>query len=511
MIKSSNRVLTCALLLTISFFANVVFAEVVYYNNEFNVDRADTAGNSKWTKNGSLAPFYSNLRFYHYGGEEDANFRRSMGATNNLLSIGKSTTNSDQNGYVQIDASTFLSSVQSYDLSAGDLVYEAAYTTDNYHENIGSFYNGITINNEKLTFIYHPGYSDSTTKGAFRVHLNRSTVVNNQDIGFIPPVGDNAGYTLMKLTIHQNNETGKYDFTTQMGLASTGYTYTYTYSVPISQIGTINSIGPYAHKKNNMHIDYIHLQAPFADVAVASAKQLQELRDMFVTSDKPVHWYKFDDPSTNVIKDYGSNPKNGTATNVDMSAISELNQVADFSGKGSKVSILDSPPINGPWTAEFLVNTAQLSGNQSLLADNTYSLRLTQSNSPVPGYTHYNVLDYKFLNPDGGSFDSSLLSSNEWLHVTFVNDGNNMLFYLNGELAGISNEELIPLPTSYIGTGKNGSGDNFVGMMDYMALYNYALSAEQIWAHAHPTPEPATWALMILGIAGLMYVRKRKN
>lgn len=509
MVKSSYRILTFALLLAISCSVSISLAEIVYYNNEFNVDRADTAGNSKWTANGSLAPYYSNLRFYHYGGEGDANFRRSLGATDNLLSIGKSTTNSDQNGYVQIDASTFLSSAQSYDLSAGDLVFESAFTTDTYHDNIGSFYNGITINNEKLTFIYHPGYDS----GAFRVHLNRSTVVSNQDIGFTPLIGNETDreFTMMKVTIHQNNDTNKYEFKTELGKASTGYTYSYTYIVPISDIGAIQSIGPYAHKKNNMHIDYIHLQAPFADDAVASARQLQELRDMFVTSDQPVHWYKFDAPNTNTVQDYGSDPKNGTSTNVDMSAISELNQVADFSGKGSKVSVLDSPAIVGPWTAEFFLNAAQMSSSQSLLADGEYSLRLSQGSSLTPGFTHYRVKDYKFTNLDGGGFDTQLLTTNEWLHVTFVNDGDSMLFYLNGELVGKNTEELIKLPYKYIGSGGGGDNDFFSGMMDYVALYNRALSADEIWAHAHPTPEPATWALMILGIAGLMYWRKRKN
>ena len=83
-----------------------------------------------------------------------------------------------------------------------------------------------------------------------------------------------------------------------------------------------------------------------------------------------------------------------------------------------------------------------------------------------------------------------------------------MLLYIDGELVGKNTERLIPLPYTTIGANEN-SG-YFQGMIDYVALYDYALSAEQIWRHAHPTPEPATWALLILGAAGMLYWRKRK-
>ena len=483
------------------------YADFLYYDNEFNVDRATTTGDQKWTTKSSLAPYYSNLRFNYYGAD-NSNFRRgSMGATNNIIALGGGTA------YLQIDASTFFSSATGYDLSAGDLVYEAAYVTDDYHAGIGSFYNGITINDEQLNFIYHPGYGT----GAFRIQgYNRSQIIGNQNIGFKPPVDSTTGFTMMKLTIHQNNETGNYEFRTQLGLASGDYTFSYLYTTPIETFGEIKSIGPYAYAKNNMHIDYIRLQAPFADDAVKDAKILAACRDTVIASDQPVHYYKFDNPSTNVIQDYGSNPMNGTATYIDMSVISELNQVADFSGKGSKVSVsvTNSEPVN-TWTAEFFLNAAKLDSSQSLLANSTYSLRLTQSNSKTPGFTHYGVKDYKFLNPDGGTFDTQLLTTNEWIHVTFVNDGESMLLYIDGELVGKSTAELIKLPytnntDTYIGSGGNGTNDFFSGMIDYVALYDYPLSADQIWLHAHPTPEPATWALLILGAAGMLYWRKKK-
>ena len=76
---------------------------------------------------------------------------------------------------------------------------------------------------------------------------------------------------------------------------------------------------------------------------------------------------------------------------------------------------------------------------------------------------------------------------------------------------------LLLLPLALILSGCD--GEAFAGMIDDIAFYSYALTAEQLKAHAFPSlpvpsgdgvPEPSTWALMLLGAAGLLYWRKRK-
>ena len=54
---------------------------------------------------------------------------------------------------------------------------------------------------------------------------------------------------------------------------------------------------------------------------------------------------------------------------------------------------------------------------------------------------------------------------------------------------------------------------NSNGYMDYAGVWGYALTEnplQSLLTSAAAVPEPSTWALMILGAAGLMYIRKRK-
>ena len=189
-----------------------------------------------------------------------------------------------------------------------------------------------------MRFIYHPGY----TNGAFRIEGDFGSCTN-QNIGFTPGHNNDTDFTMMKLTIHRDDDAGNYIFTTQFGQATrtsegwdtTGYTYSYVHTCPITTIdaaGGIKSIGPYGYHNNDACVTNLRLDAPFPEEAVAAAKSYTAAQQYVISGDQPTHWYKFDDQSTNVIKDYGSSPVDGTARNIDMSAISELRMVADVSG-----------------------------------------------------------------------------------------------------------------------------------------------------------------------------------
>ena len=496
--KLTNRRLFVLLFAAIVSIASFSYAEIVEFFSDFTAGCKPASSYRQNDEKDSLAPYFTNFAFYESSGDSNLRYGSSE---NGYITLA---AGSGQRASFQLTASSFLSSATCFDLTAGDLVYEAYYACGWSGVGSNSNQHGIAINNNTMRLIYHPGY----TNGAFRIEGSFGSC-NNQDIGFTTnrAAGD---YTKMKLTIHRDETAGNYVFTTQLAPANNEYSYSYTHTCPIATIdaaGGIKSIGPFAYNNNNNCVTNLRLLAPFADDAVNGAKSTAELRDMFIASDKPVHWYKFDDSSTTTVKDYGSSPKDGTATNVNMSTISELNQVAEFSADSSKVSVLDSAPINGPWTAEFFLNSAQMDSWQSLAQSGNYSLRWSQyGNAGIPGFTVSGVKDYVFLDPDGGAFDYEI-PLNEWLHVTYVNDGESMLLYIDGELVGKNTERLIPLP--YTTIGANGNSGYFQGMIDYVALYDYALSAEQIWNHAHPTPEPATWALLILGAAGMLYWRKR--
>lgn len=481
MIKSSvsfrmfSPVGALAMLLAFCFAASAS-AEVVSFFNDFTAGHKSATSFREDNTKASLAPYFYNFAYFDGGGSNLRYGTSDDGYIELAAASGQSAT-------FQITANSILSTASCFDLTAGDLVYEAYYACDWTGTGAGGYHHGTNINNNQMRLLYHPGY----TNGAFRIEGQYGTC-SNQNIGFTPPVAGDK-YTMMKLTVHRDEDAGNYVFKTEFGLAEQGtYSYSYTHTCPIATIdadGGIKSIGPYAFNNVNNRVTNIRLEAPFGGEALEIAQHINEKRDYFIESDKPVHWYKFDGPETQIVKDYGSNPKDGTAENVNMSSIHDLKPIGEFSGSASKVTISNAETIVGPWTAEFLLNSARITSWLSLLTGGNYSLRLGQYSGLVPGYTHFGVKDYNFLALDGSAYDTPI-SQNEWHHVTYVNDGENMLFYLDGSLVGTSNEELIPLTFSNIG-----SGGEFAGAIDYVALYNYALSPTQIWDHANPVPEPA--------------------
>ncbi|MBR5710233.1 MAG: autotransporter-associated beta strand repeat-containing protein [Thermoguttaceae bacterium] len=463
-------------------FAVTTYADVVTYFNDFSVGKVAPGSQAKWSQTTDLRPWYSNLRYYKTGGNDNLRFDLGTGFIKQASGTGSSTT--------QMDASRFLSTATAYDLTAGDLVYECWYACDYNGVKTGSFHQGISINDNQMLFIYHPGYQSGTMMGAFRVEGK----ISNQSIGFVPPIGNSTDSTMMKLTIHRDEAAGNYVFTTQFGLASSGeYTYSHIYTCPLAtfdDVGGIKSIGPYNYKENNAVLRNLTLVAPFSDAEFAKAQDHATAMETVISAAQPVHWYKFDDRSTNVIADYGSSPVEGAGVsrNVDMSAISELHQVADFSGNNSKVDLTGTDNITGDWTAEFYINPHNISGRQALVSGNNGSLRWIM-NSGKPGFTKWGAYDAEFKGPDGTSAFSYDLSQivDKWTHVAYVRQGNDLFLYINGELVGknASNQPAIDMPISRT-IGSNGDGEAFAGIIDDIALYSSAMTAEQIWKHAFP-------------------------
>lgn len=507
MIKSPFGFRILALVLAAFCFAVSASAGTVTFFTDFTAGSKPASSYRENNAKSSLAPYFPNFMYWESGG--DSNLRYGANEDGYItLAVG-----SGQTASFQITASSMLPGATCFDLTSGDLVYEAYYDCGWTGTGAGGYHHGTSINGNTMRMIYHPGY----TNGAFRIEGSFGTC-SNQNIGYTVPQSVMDQYNMMKVTIHRNEDAGNYEFKIQMGLATnpeTGepgtYTYTYTHNCPIATIdaaGGIQSIGPYGYNNVNNLVTNLRLEAPFSDKATDLNNFVNEKRDYFITEDKPVHLYKLGDGSTTTVTDYGSNPQDGTASNVNRDVISNLNPVAEFIGGGSQITVAGAETINGPWTAEFLLNPSDMSSWQALMSGGSYSLRWSQYGAlGKPGFTVSGVKDYVFTDLDGNPF-STEIPLNQWHHVAYVNDGEgSMLFYLDGELLGINTERTIPLAYNTIGTV---GGGYFKGMMDYVGLYDYALSAEQIWNHANPVPEPATWAMLLFGAAGVLCLRKRR-
>ena len=98
-------------------------------------------------------------------------------------------------------------------------------------------------------------------------------------------------------------------------------------------------------------------------------------------------------------------------------------------------------------------------------------------------------------------------------HLVFVNNGTNTSLYVNGSLAG--SIDGTPTIAGLVGIGQayNPAGahlDPLTGTIIGVAVYDDALSADEIAAHAqaYAIPEPGSWLLAIL--AGSVLARRRR-
>jgi hypothetical protein len=98
-------------------------------------------------------------------------------------------------------------------------------------------------------------------------------------------------------------------------------------------------------------------------------------------------------------------------------------------------------------------------------------------------------------------------------HVVLLNNGTDTALYVNGSLAG----SIAGSPTiaGMVGIGQvfNPAGahlDPLTGTIIGVAVYDAALSAEEIAAHsrAYAIPEPGSWVLLLLAGSGLALARR---
>jgi concanavalin A-like lectin/glucanase superfamily protein len=99
----------------------------------------------------------------------------------------------------------------------------------------------------------------------------------------------------------------------------------------------------------------------------------------------------------------------------------------------------------------------------------------------------YNPNALEFFSAEGGVRPLVEIpnETDQWYHCAVVNDfaANQMRIYIDGELATSVDAAAVPGDGNEVVVGGSDKGDNFNGFIDEVAVYDFALSEDQIKAH----------------------------
>jgi hypothetical protein len=229
-----------------------------------------------------------------------------------------------------------------------------------------------------------------------------------------------------------------------------------------------------------------------------------------ISSDNPLHWYKFNETIGSDCIDSGSAGLNGTYDGVSLAqeGFFGAGTAVGFERSGAnRANFENATDMPGPWTVEYIVKTTKppaANDPQALHDSDATSIRLAGWTADgEAGFTLYGVADYRFT-PEGDlTLVDLVIQPDEWMHLVWRNVGNSTQLFFNGQLVGTSPDS-IDLPRLRIGGRGGGPADHLNGVLDEAVVFDRALSDADIIAHASAAdlvevkahePEPIDGAL----------------
>lgn len=112
------------------------------------------------------------------------------------------------------------------------------------------------------------------------------------------------------------------------------------------------------------------------------------------------------------------------------------------------------------------------------------------------------------LHLNGSSFAflpaSQVTIARGWNQLTITKGGGDYEFYLDkNNIGSLTFPGTFPAPAAPLQFGFSDGGSAFPGLLADVALYDRALTPTEVTQLASGAPEPATWAMMLVGLGGL--------
>jgi hypothetical protein len=232
-----------------------------------------------------------------------------------------------------------------------------------------------------------------------------------------------------------------------------------------------------------------------------------------IAASNPLHWFAFDEAAGAATAiDQGSAGANGTYSGAGKMATAGLiNGAASFAGTNSV--LVGGANLATDWTLEAIFQADTVNGNASMgligcdfSAADRMAVKAEQWDMTGQlGYTRFGVVDVTF----GGAGAATPAA---YTHVALVGTGAGVELFVDGASQG-SDATVTALSRYVLGAGAvrtNGTlVDGLTGAIDELVIYNRALSAGDIAAHAAAVPEPASTVLSLLALMGLLGCRRR--
>lgn len=226
-------------------------------------------------------------------------------------------------------------------------------------------------------------------------------------------------------------------------------------------------------------------------VGPTGALELDVYRKL-VLADTPVAYWRLGETSGTTANDISGNGRHGTyqggvTLGQPGALVGDGDAAAWFDGVDDAVSVSNNTAFNFTATQDFSVE-CWLRGTwtqhgtliEKWSGDGSYPFAVRVSDTGLVGCVRYDGTN----NP--GVSSPFALNDNQWHHLVFLKRLSNLLLYIDGQQVATTTDTTTgdTTNTSNLYFGKRGNNVVFyTGLLDEVAIYNYALSAEQVAAH----------------------------